>query len=244
MQTRRLFARFLPVVAGVLLAWSLPAGAGILEPGELNEGEENLLNLDDPSFAGTELASRTLPFETSHLDPLMTPAEPRTVTGTLTQRVIRESATGALAFHYEVTGDVDGPFGVDFENLSVGDFRGFTTDVFSNETDLSTGGAQRSSDGRIVTFTGDESWGAYFVVRTNATAFDEGGTAVIDVTFLPTGPVRDLPFDAFRPTLQDDGAGEPNPIPLPPAAWAALATMGASGALKGLRRLVRTRSRG
>ena len=54
----------------------------------------------------------------------------------------------------------------------------------------------------------------------------------------PAGGTERFPqFDTFRPAA--DG-GEPNPIPLPPAAWAALATMGGFGAVKALRRFART----
>ena len=51
--------------------------------------------------------------------------------------------------------------------------------------------------------------------------------------FEPSGVSRRTAFAAFPPAA--DGPG-PNPIPLPPAAWAALVTMTVYGGAGGLRR--------
>ena len=219
-----------------LAAVAAPAGAGLLEPGQTGGGEAFRLNLDDPSFDGETLATRTLTRQIEEID--TTTGETIRVTITLTNSVVRESATGRLAFHYSVSGAQNNAT-VDFENLDVIGFAGFATDVFSNESSLTDARSSRSEDGDTVGFVGDESWGADFVVRTDVTDFDEGGTAVVWASF-QTGDFAGSPdkfpsFNTFAPAAGDPGP-TPNPIPLPPAAWAALSTMGAFGAFKKLRR--------
>jgi hypothetical protein len=213
---------------------SVSAQAGVLAPGEQRAGDDFILNLDDPSFDGETLATRTTPFEVLRAD--TETGETIGVTGAVTSAVIRESATGRLAFHYSVTGTEVGAT-VDFENFFVTGFSGFATDVFSSETSLTSGRATRSADGDEIDFVGDESWGADFVVRTDATAFEEGGGARILASYQtgsPEGGSDAFPsVDAFRPAA--DGPG-PVPIPLPPALWAGLATMGTFGALRIARR--------
>jgi hypothetical protein len=240
MNTRRIFAA-VPrlVVAGALLALSASVNAGILEPGEGGGGEEFVLRLDDPRFAGETLASRSIPFEIIDTDQLT--GEEIGVRGTLTHSVVRESATGQLAFHYGVTGTQVNVV-IDFEDFFARGFQSFLTDVYSNQTALTEAGSNRSADGNQIHFIGDESWGgASFVVRTDATEFEEGGEAEILAFYQtgdpPGGGERRVTFDTFRPAADDGG---PNPIPLPPAAWAALATTGGFGAAKALRRFART----
>jgi len=238
MCTRRIFTAVPRLAAAaVLLALSASVNAGILEPGQSGGGEDFILNLEDPRFDGTVLASRTLPFEVIDTDTLT--GEQIGVRGTLTHSVVRQTATGRLAFHYGVQGTQVNAT-VDFENFYASGFRGFLTDVYSDETSLTTARSTRSADGNEIDFVGDESWGANFVVRTDATEFEEGGRARIWASFQtgdPAGGTERFPqFDTFRPAADDGG---PNPIPLPPAAWAALATMGGFGAVKALRRVGR-----
>lgn len=130
---------------------------------------------------------------------------------------------------------------VDFETFVAGGFAGFTTDVFSNQDAFSSGSASafRTADGDSVRFLANESWSqpAAFVVRTGVTEFDEGGVGVIETEFLGLSPIdgmryRSFQFDSFGPAA----GPSPNPIPLPPAAWAAAGTMLGFGAVRRLRR--------
>jgi hypothetical protein len=230
---------FLPrralLATAALVAFSAPAQAGPLAPGEVGGGEAFVLNLDDPSFQGETVASSTAPISIETVDP--DTGEPRSFTGTFNHRVVRESATGRLAFHYEFLRT--GVVGIyDFESFVVGDFTGFTTDVFSDQTALTQARAIRSADGATVEFIGDEENNANVVVRTDATVFQPGGTARLEGEFQPDLLNQDVTFETFRPAADDGGPG-PNPIPLPPAAWAALATTGGFGGVKVLRRFKR-----
>jgi hypothetical protein len=221
-----------------MLALSLPANAGPLAPGERRGDDSMRLNLNDPSFAGSTLFSESTPFNIVFEQPEGGAAN--SVSGTFTHLVVRESATGNLAFHYRLEGDVIGGV-IDFEDLIVSGFAGFTTDVFSDQDSFGIGVSERSADGDTIRFQGDEEpFRGNFVVRTNATEFEAGaGTAVLFATAQTGdpigGPDRTFTFTTAAPVEGDDG--EPNPIPLPPAAWAALATMGGFGALKAVRRL-------
>jgi hypothetical protein len=211
------------------------AHAGPLAPGQTRGGDAFRLDLNDPSFAGQTLATRTITQDVTDVDTVT--GEMIGVSITLTHLVVRETATGNLAFHYRIAGTQDNAT-VDFENLDVTAFAGFTTDVFSDETSLTDAGSRRSADGNTIGFIGDESWGAAFVIRTNATGFEEDGTAVVWASFQtgdPAGGTQRFPsFDTFRPTA--DGGPGPTPIPLPPPAWAGLATAGLFGTLRRLRR--------
>ena len=228
---RRLCCASFLATAGALLALPLPAYAGLLAPGQTQGGEAFVLNLGDPSFAGETLLTETRPFEIDFEQP--EGGAPNSVSGTFTHLVIRESATGQLAFHYRLqqTGAVGGV--IDFENLAVSGFSGFTTDVFSDQTSLTQARASRSADGDTITFVGDEEpFSGNFVVRTNATAFDTtGGSTVVFATAQTGdpigGPDRTITFVTAAA------------VPLPPSVWAALATMGGLGALKAARRLKR-----
>jgi len=87
----------------------------------------------------------------------------------------------------------------------------------------------------VLIVTDDEESPAHLVVRTNATEFAQTGTATLIAAFQPDGEFQQIPFTAFAPAADDPGP-TPNPIPLPPAAWATLATVGGLGAAKRLRR--------
>lgn len=219
-------------------AASTPLPAGPLAPGESRGGEEYLLDLNDPSFAGETLFATTVPFEV--LFEQQDGSDANFIRGTFTHLVIREAATGRLAFHYRLQETQQQGGAIDFENLFIDGFAGFSTDVFSDQDSLG-GEVSRSADGDTIDFVGDEEpFSGNFVVRTDATAFDEGA----DVSVLaraqtgePIGGIeRNLVLGPTAVPAADDPGPTPNPIPLPPAAWAALATMGGFGAVKRLRR--------
>ena len=159
--------------AAILLAFAAPAAAGLLDPGETGGGEEFVLDLADPSFQGETLASSSTPFEFNGTN---SSGEPVFFRGTFNTRVVRESATGTLAFHYQFLRGESNQI-LDFENFYASSFRGLQTDVFSDQTSLTQGRATRSADGKTIDFVGDEESNANLVVRTDATAFAAGGTA-------------------------------------------------------------------
>jgi hypothetical protein len=226
------------LLAATLFAAHVPARAGPLAPGERRGDESMRLDLNDPSFAGDTLLSETTPFDIIFEQPEGSP--PNSVNGTLTHLVVRESATGNLAFHYRLQGDVVGGV-IDFEDLIVNGFAGFTTDVFSDQDSFGIGTASRSANGDTVTFQGDEEpFSGNFVIRTNATEFEAGAGSTAVLVRAQTGepiggPDRTVTLAATAAPLADDGGPGPNPIPLPPAVWAGLATMGGFGAMKRLR---------
>jgi len=233
MKIRNLPRLFVVATAAFVLTPVLaPARAGLLAPGQAGGGEPFRLNLAEPSFAGDTLTSSSTPFEFTAPGP-DDPADLRFMRGNFNHKVVRESATGRLAFHYEVDRTESNTV-VDFENLFVRGFEGWDVDVFSNQTTLTDSGAIRSADGDEINFIGDEESSGYFVVRTRATEFEAGASTSILASFQPSGPDQTQTFDTFRP-FADDGP-DPNPIPLPPGAWAALATMCGLGAAKRLRR--------
>src|SRR5688572_29977489 len=104
------------VLATMALTAQVPARAGPLAPGERRGDEAMRLDLNDPSFAGDTLLSETTPFEIDFEQEEGSP--PNSVNGTFTQLVVRESATGNLAFHYRLQGNVVGGV-IDFEDLIV-----------------------------------------------------------------------------------------------------------------------------
>src|SRR5687768_9043677 len=105
--------------AAAALIVSPTARAGVLVPGQQGGGEDFVLNLDDPRFDGETLVTRTTPFEvlTTDVDTGATIG----VAGTLESSVVRESATGTLAFRYSVRGQEQNVT-VDFEELAVSGF--------------------------------------------------------------------------------------------------------------------------
>ena len=206
---------FMLVPAGIALAVAArTVPAAVLAPGQAGGGEAFRLDLNHPLFAGETLATRTLTRDL--IEPDEATGQPIGVTISLTQNVVREAATGRLAFHYFVSGDELNAT-VDFEDLTAGGFAGFATDVYSDQTSLTDARSSRSADGGTVTFVADESWGGAFVVRTDATQFADGGTTTLWAqlqTGDPVGPRSRFPeFQTFRPV--------PEPPFLAPATGAA-----------------------
>jgi len=126
-----------------------------------------------------------------------TPVATPTYSGTLTSAVYT-NAGGTLDFYYQFTNNQGSSDGI--ERLSMTSFTGFTTDVGYRTTALApfTAGAQaplhadRSASGQTVGFffTSSNQAGPYLVdpgessrtlvIRTNATQFFTGNTAIID----------------------------------------------------------------
>jgi hypothetical protein len=126
-----------------------------------------------------------------------TPVATPTYSGTLTSAVYTNSG-GTLDFYYQFTNNQGSTDGI--ERLSITSFAGFTTDVGYRTTALApfTAGAQaplyadRSASGQTVgfNFTSSNQAGPFLVdpgessrtivIRTNATQFFTGNTAIID----------------------------------------------------------------
>jgi len=237
MRAHQLSLRALFLVAAAALSATAPARAGVLVPGQSTGGEP--YRLTDPNaaeFQGNTLETVTLPIDiaTTGED-----GQPRFVSGMFTHKVVRESASGNLAFHYQVDGTQQNEI-VDFDDFFVTAFGDFGTDVFSDQSGGSVdAGAIRSPDGNEIHFIGaEEPFDGYFIVRTDATDYEDGGTARILARFQTGVPSQSQDqfqtFETFQPAA-DDGPG-PTPIPLPPALWAGLSTMGVFGAIRVLRR--------
>jgi len=152
------------------------------------------------------------------------------IAGTFTSSVYRDLGTGGLAFVYSLEAPPTGAI-VDQERASIRSFENFTADVFYSRDEFAV---DRSADGASLDF-GFNLQGVEgdFLVRSEATAFDANGSFFLEIDFEPSGVARRDTFVAFQPAA--DGPG-PNPIPLPPAGWAALVTMALYGAAGRLRR--------
>lgn len=203
---------------------------------------------------GGQLAQKVIDFTLNYPIPAGSTAGPApTTTGTLTSTVYRDSG-GGLVFVYDIDVVNADTYLDETSILAVGTFAGFDTDVTGVIKRFQYFTASRSADGSTISSeTGEGIGGApVIVVGTDATAFDDNGTARYQAgaEFLVTEPgdpddVRQVAIDTFvdlpgvyQPIADDGGPGPtPNPIPLPPAAWAALATIGAFGAGKKFRRL-------
>ncbi|MBC8108000.1 MAG: PEP-CTERM sorting domain-containing protein [Anaerolineae bacterium] len=209
--------------AVTVLALTAAANATLLAPGSsVGDGV--------PSSPGSlSVFSDTPALVTQVSTPVATP----TYSGTLTSAVFT-NAGGTLDFYYQFTNNASSSDGI--ERLSMTSFTGFTTDVGYRTSALApfTAGAQaplfadRSASGSVVGFYFDSNnqAGPYLVdpgessrtivIRTNATQFFAGNTAVIDG------------FAANAPSFA------PSAIP-EPASLAGLATI-ALGALARRRR--------
>ncbi len=112
----------------------------------------------------------------------------RTYQGTLSSSVFRE-ASGYLAFEYDFTFDekfpgASFPVGGEGSWLDLIGFGGTTTDVQDTKT-ASQAYITRSADGSMLSLLGQGPAGTYgphhAVVRTSATSFDSGGSAVVSL---------------------------------------------------------------
>ena len=214
------------------------------------------MGLPVPLPAGPKLAEQTVPFTLNYNLPAgVTTADPTpSTTGSLTQSVFRNTSTGGLTFVYDMTVQDEDLYVDEISRLTVGSFGTFSTDVTgSSSRHTSVLNASRSADGATITSLASEGLGGapLLIVDTNATAFDRSGTGtyfadaefVVPVAGLP-GEFQQTDLNAtanltglFQPAA-DTGPG-PTPVPLPPAAWAALLTAGVFGAGSTVRRVVR-----
>ena len=255
MSTRSIAAA---VTAGVsLLALTTPARAGVVHPGETVV--VNDLDLTMPE--GDVLALSVLPFSIVYEAGVGGSFVEfgGTAGGTLTNTVVRDSATGTLTFVYDV--DFAGEGGADASEasvLTVSGFGAFATDVTGTLDFESVILASRpDDDASAVQLSSDDAGlgGApKLVVRTDATEFAATGIARFfagDELAVLTPDGSSLEFAAgtaevsgtFQPAAADEGGGAGGtPIPLPPAALTGLAGLGAMCAARGMSWVRRGRS--
>ena len=169
------------------------AGGAVLSAGEGTRSEpEFLLDANDLSFGGETLFPTTFP---AHLPFNQSDGSVDPIDLKFTTSVVRETATGRLAFHYdfEPTGRATGrPIDLEFV-LAAGDRGVGPVDVHSDNPGWG-GQAWRFNDGDAIRFEADEQrFACHFVVRTSATQFRQtGGYRSVDTQ------VRGGPFDAYN----------------------------------------------
>ena len=211
----------------------------IVPPGGLSEEIATSLS-ERPDLGGEVEAEQSIPFSLAD--------DTGTVfyVGQLMHDVVRNPDDNTLSFYYQFV-NAPGSSILGVENLIATQFTGYQTDVavLSDITgETAPVDALRSDDGERVTFEFDSvasrvSVGGNslaFLVKTNATSFDDKGAADIHA-FTAESIEEGSPFLAgggasvatFRPT----GApiiAPPGPVavPLPPAVWAGIPTMLAS----------------
>ena len=116
--------------------------------------------------------------------------------------VYRNRDDGTLAFRFGASGaDLSGRE-IDLEGLSASGFSGFLTDVQVTGQRF----VSRSADGGTIDVLSSDSPSVGMFVRTNATAFAEGGKLTYDVSFQPTPSDGVAVFDTFRPVPEPGGA--------------------------------------
>jgi hypothetical protein len=221
-------------VASCLLASTVQAGA--VAPGETKDGTfegNNLTPLPpDAQWKGELLGERTDPW--SFIGEQQPNGERPTASGTFASRVYRDTGTGGLAFVYQLSQTRQTGV-LDLEHVNIRSFAGFSTDAYFTDNDHRV---TRSADGATLDYIFNfEGLNGTFLVRTDATAFNAGGSFTVDGTFEPSEGSDGATFAAFQPAA-DTGPG-PSPVPLPPAAWAGLVTVGDFGTGAGARRWLR-----
>ena len=179
------------IATGVILSGALP---GVIRAAEILPGQTNV-NLSDQQTrtppSGTKLAEKTLPFTLDFSRPGDAGGlSEMTADGTLTTSVYR-APTGELTFVYDVFVEpttYDNPAFArppvnELSEVVARGFAGLTTDLTG---DFTEGAGQffatRSADGALVSGKQADGLGEppLFIVRTDATAFDELGTTTFN----------------------------------------------------------------
>jgi hypothetical protein len=155
---------------------------------------------------GEVLASRTTPFE------IRIPSEEAGhdlwYRGTLRNEVVRERGSPFLSFHYFMDyGDSSGDT-VDFDGAGASGFAGFATDVRATWWTGNPPTLRRSDDGDVIYYrNGDSLAFHHLVVRTDATAFAEGGAFSSGVEFEAYNESGTATIATFRPVPEPAAIG-------------------------------------
>ena len=218
---------------------SAAARADLLPPGGFTENLATTL-ANRPELGGHLEAMQDIPFS-------LTDDQGKVFyVGQVEHDVVRDPSTSTLSFYYKfVNAPSSAVLGV--EDVIANGYAGFKTDVaILTDTvgDTAPIDALRSTDGSSVTFDFDavasriapRDTSLVFLVKTNATSFDNKGTTNIHA-FIANGTDEGSPFIAggdatissFRPTGKSVAIAPPPSVtvsvPLPPAVWSALPTM-------------------
>jgi len=209
------------VPADMTLATELKPGGGIPPYEDQVDYYKDL----DPGWIANELegpvlASRTTPFELRGFD--SESGLSLLVHGSLTQRVVRETQTGLLSFHYGF-GVVDPPDALDFDSATFRGFGSFFTDIRAS-TPAELPILRRSADGDSIWYVHGESFGHQVIVRTNAPDFAEGGEFTVVGDWVFTAQYPSATLATFRPVPE-------------PAAFSSVTLIGAALLLRRRRRM-------
>jgi hypothetical protein len=218
-------------------AFAYPLNPGeTIHPGETSDGVDPLTDL--MPAPGTVIAHEVRSVTALYADPNHFADGPLTRDGTFEEWVVR-LGSGKLSFAYSFdfpNGPNENSPGSQGASLTVNGFHGFSTDV-TGTSDLAfpLGVATtftRSSDGASIKLDSPDEGGPGFArVDTNATVFGRNGTLteLLDDDFAtPNDPDRG--FHTFAGTVNVSNAFAPaestTAVPLPPAAYTALGTIG------------------
>ena len=252
MRLHRTVAASLIAAAAAAALAAAPAGApaALVAPG-------GSFTTDDQDFvapSGEVVASdaRTITLDFDIPSPYEPAGDEYTFDVSFTSEVLRDPATQQLTFVYRFEKEADArSFYREGGSFSVGGFAGFETDVTANGVWFGTRGADGATLEADSVGNG-QGLLPYFVIATDATAFDSNGTlsgsasdefSVFDSVEQQTpaiglGTTWSL-TGTFQPIVDDGGGGGGTPIPLPPAVWTGLAALAGSGALAKARRVLR-----
>jgi hypothetical protein len=179
------------------------ARAGDLPPGATRSDIEFYYynNGGQPPVTGDVIASKSQPFE------LTTSNEFGEFfrRGTFNQQVIRQP-DGHLAFYYFLTpGEANAT--ADGVSLTATGFAGFAVDATAH-VDIPPI-FTRSADGNVITvIDGNDPPNSEMLLKTDAFAFADGGTATEVIRFqgsASSGPDQSVTIDAFRPVPEPTG---------------------------------------
>ncbi len=233
-------ARISPLLAAAFLLPATPLLAVNIFPGN---GDTFLPNGTFPN--ATLAASATHPFDFTGTIVIPGPGgstNPYSFQGFLNEVVWREQATGQLDFQYQfnvTTRTNSGPQAFSFfpgfvRNFTLNNFpASISTDVIntsSSGTNFAPTTANRLDTPNLnftnfttttTPITTDPLLPGSFIVRTNATSFDDNGTGVITFAVATNGGI-DQTETFFRPLAAAPGVPEPTSLALLPLALTAL----------------------
>lgn len=159
-----------------------------------------------PELAGVVIADVTRPFSVDSGGGNFT-------TGTIQDRVVRETVAGTLDFYYIISNDVSSAGSVDFVTRT--NYTGFSTDVDWRSDGVGTinpDQASRNAGGDQVLFDFFASNLLFpgqvsreFFIKTDATVYNEGGAGSLAVTSPIGGGTFN--FNTFQPVVPEPGAG-------------------------------------
>ena len=199
-----------------------------LPPGSVSVPLPGTTSIAEPDVAGPIIADQLISFVG-----LDNATGGIAITGTLQDRVVRETLTGNLDFYGHITiTDFGNNVGA-IDSIGMGNFAGFTVNANFRTDGVGVQGpnaASRSSDGSEVAWyfesplrlgaTGGASESLFFFAQTDAQNFDSNGSArIIDYSMLNGG---------INPTINFGGIYEPTAVPEPTTlAWAGLGGLAA-----------------